>query len=292
MGGSLSTAVDIILNSLVLGGVFLIVAIGLNIIYGLSRVMNLAHGSLYAVGAYAGYSIVAMGFNYFAAILLAPVLVAAVGLVLERTIIAPMRKRSMIYTLILTYGLMFFLDGMIKYTWGNEPRFIELPAIIQSTVPILGTQYPVFRLVMLLITAAVMTGLMLFLNKTKIGIILRASSTIPEMVSCLGVNMKYVHIGAFVLGCVLAGIAGTIAGPLTTIDPLMGHEMLISSFVVIVIGGLGSLRGAVIAALLVGAVQTLAEFFITDLAMVIVYMLMALIMAFMPRGLLGEGKFE
>lgn len=292
MGGSLSTAVDIILNSLVLGGVFLIVAIGLNIIYGLSRVMNLAHGSLYAVGAYAGYSIVATGFNYFAAILLAPILVAALGLVLERTIIAPMRKRSMIYTLILTYGLMFFLDGMIKYIWGNEPRFIELPAMIRATVPILGTQYPVFRLVMLLITAAVMTGLMLFLNKTKIGIILRASSTIPEMVSCLGVNMKYVHIGAFVLGCVLAGIAGTIAGPLTTIDPLMGHEMLISSFVVIVIGGLGSLRGAVIAALLVGAVQTLAEFFITDLAMVIVYMLMALILAFMPRGLLGEGKFE
>jgi branched-chain amino acid transport system permease protein len=292
MGGSLSTAVDIILNSLVLGGVFLIVAIGLNIIYGLSRVMNLAHGSLYAVGAYAGYSIVATGFNYFAAILFAPILVAALGLVLERTIIAPMRKRSMIYTLILTYGLMFFLDGMIKYIWGNEPRFIELPAMIRATVPILGTQYPVFRLVMLLITAAVMTGLMLFLNKTKIGIILRASSTIPEMVSCLGVNMKYVHIGAFVLGCVLAGIAGTIAGPLTTIDPLMGHEMLISSFVVIVIGGLGSLRGAVIAALLVGAVQTLAEFFITDLAMVIVYMLMALILAFMPRGLLGEGKFE
>jgi len=270
----------------------LIVAIGLNIIYGLSRVMNLAHGSLYAVGAYAGYSIVAIGFNYFAAILIAPILVAAVGLVLERTIIAPMRKRSMVYTLILTYGLMFFLDGLIKYTWGNEPRFIELPAVIQSTVPILGTQYPVFRLVMLVITAAVMTGLMLFLNKTKMGIILRASSTIPEMVSCLGVNMKYVHIGAFVLGCVLAGIAGTIAGPLTTIDPLMGHEMLISSFVVIVIGGLGSLRGAVIAALLVGAVQTLAEFFITDLAMVIVYMLMALILAFMPRGLLGEGKFE
>ena len=292
MGGSLSTAVDIILNSLVLGGVFLIVAIGLNIIYGLSRVMNLAHGSLYAVGAYAGYSIVAMGFNYFAAILIAPIIVAAVGLVLERTIIAPMRKRSMIYTLILTYGLMFFLDGLIKYTWGNEPRFIELPAVIQATVPILGTQYPVFRLVMLVITAVVMAGLMLFLNKTKIGIILRASSTIPEMVSCLGVNMKYVHIGAFVLGCVLAGIAGTIAGPLTTIDPLMGHEMLISSFVVIVIGGLGSLRGAVIAALLVGAVQTLAEFFITDLAMVIVYMLMALILAFMPRGLLGEGKFE
>ena len=292
MGGALSTSVDIALNSLVLGGVFLIVAVGLNIIYGLSRVMNLALGSLYAIGAYAGYTLVATGLNYFVAILIAPVAVAAVGLLLERSIIAPMRKRSMIYTLIITYGLMFLLDGLIKHVWGNEPRFIELPAFIRDTVPILGTHYPVFRLVTLLITAATMTGLMLFLSKTKIGMILRAASTIPEMVSCLGINMNYVHIGAFVLGCALAGIAGTIAGPLTTIDPLMGHEMLISSFVVIVIGGLGSLRGAVIAALLIGFVQTLAEFFVTDLAMVIVYMLMAVILAFMPRGLLGEGRFE
>ena len=290
--GALGTYVDIALNSLVLGGVFLIVAVGLNIIYGLSRVMNLAHGSLYAVGAYAGYTLVASGMNYFVALLISPILVAGVGLLIERSVIAPMRKRSMVYTLILTYGLMFFLDGLIKQIWGNEPRFIELPAFMRETLPILGTHYPVFRLVTLFITAAVMAGLMFFLNKTKNGIILRAASTIPEMVSCLGTNMKYVHIGAFVLGCVLAGIAGIIAGPLTTIEPLMGHEMLISSFVVIVIGGLGSLRGAVIAALLIGAVQTLAEFYITDLAMVIVYMLMAVILAFKPLGILGEGKFE
>ncbi|RJQ85659.1 MAG: branched-chain amino acid ABC transporter permease [Desulfobacteraceae bacterium] len=288
----IATAVDITLNSLVMGGVFLIVAIGLNIIYGLSRVMNLAHGSLYAIGAYTGYTIVSFGVNYFAAILIAPVIVAILGFGLERIVIAPMRKRSMIYTLILTYGLMFFLDGMIKYSWGNEPRFTKLPAFMRETLEILGTHYPVFRLVTLAATAAVMIGLMLFLNKTRIGLILRASSTIPEMVSCLGFNLNHVHIGAFILGCSLAGVAGIIAGPLTTIDPLMGHEMLIGSFVVIVIGGLGSLRGAVLAALLIGVVQTLAEFFITDLAMVIVYMMMALILAFKPRGLLGEGKFE
>lgn len=292
MGGAFSTAVDITLNSLVLGGVFLIVAIGLNIIYGLSRVMNLAHGSLYAVGAYTGYTLVATGLNYFAALLLAPIIVGVVGLLLERTVIAPMRKRSIVYTLILTYGLMFLLDGLIKYTWGNEPRFIDLPGFMRETLPIFGTHYPVFRLVTLLITATVMAALMLFLSRTKTGMTLRAASTIPEMVSCLGINMNYVHIGAFVLGSVLAGIAGIIAGPLTTIDPIMGHEMLISSFVVIVIGGLGSLRGAVIAALLIGVVQTLAEFFITDLAMVIVYMLMAVILAIKPRGILGEGKFE
>ncbi|NWH04041.1 branched-chain amino acid ABC transporter permease [Desulfobacter latus] len=292
MSGTLGIIVDITLNSLVLGGVFLIVAIGLNIIYGLSRIMNMAHGALYAVGAYIGFSLVASGLNFFAALLIAPLIVGVIGLIIERTIIAPMRKRSMAYTLILTYGLMFFLDGSIKYIWGNKPRFIELPEFMQGTLPILGTDYPVFRLVTLLLIILIMGALMLFLNKTKIGIILRASSTIPEMVSCLGVNMSYVHMGAFVLGCVMAGLAGIIAGPLTTIDPLMGGEMLISSFVVIVIGGLGSLRGAVIAALLVGGVQTLAEFFITDLAMVIVYILMAVILAFMPRGLLGEGKFE
>lgn len=292
MGGIVGTSVDIALNSLVLGGVFLIVAIGLNIIYGLSRVMNLAHGSLYALGAYAGYTLVNIGLNFFVALLIAPILIAIVGLIIERTIIVPMRKRSMVYTLILTYGLMFLLDGIIKYFWGNEPRFIELPQFMRETLPILGTHYPVFRLVTLVITAAAMTGLMLFLGKTKIGIIMRAASHIPEMVSCLGINITFVYMGAFALGCILAGIAGVIAGPLYTIDPIMGHEMLLSSFVVIVIGGLGSLRGAVIAALLIGAVQTLAEFFITDLAMVIVYMMMAVILAFMPRGLLGEGRFE
>lgn len=292
MSGTLSIIVDITLNSFVLAGVFLIVAIGLNIIYGLSRIMNLGHGALFAVGAYTGFTLVASGLNFFVALLIAPLIVGAIGLLIERTIIAPMRKRSMLYTLILTYGLMFFLDGMIKYIWGNKPRFIDLPEFMQGTLPILGTDYPVFRLVTLLLIILIMSSLMLFLNKTKVGIILRAASTIPEMVSCLGVNMNYVHIGAFALGCAMAGVAGIIAGPLTTIDPLMGGEMLISSFVVIVIGGLGSLRGAVFAALLIGGVQTLAEFFITDLAMVIVYILMAVILAFMPRGLLGEGKFE
>ena len=292
MGGTLGIIVDITLNSLVLSGVFLIVAIGLNIIYGLSRIMNMGHGALYAVGAYAGYSLVATGLNYFAALIIAPIIVGVIGLLIERSVIAPMRKRSMVYTLILTYGLMFFLDGMIKYVWGNKPCFIDLPAFMQGTLSILGTDYPVFRLVTLFIIAFIMGALMLFLNKTKVGIILRASSTIPEMVSCMGINMSYVHMGAFVLGCIMAGMAGIIAGPLTTIDPLMGSEMLISSFVVIVIGGLGSLRGAVLAALLIGFVQTLAEFFITDLAMVIVYILMAIILAFMPRGILGEGKFE
>jgi branched-chain amino acid transport system permease protein len=292
MTGIFSSGIDIVLNSLVLGGVFLIIAIGLNIIYGLSRIMNLAHGSLYALGAYFGFSLVSLKINYLLALLIAPLIVGLVGLIIERVVIAPVRSRPIVYTLILTYGLMFFLDGIIKYFWGKETRFVELPAFLKQTISVAGFHYPAFRLATLLIIAAVMMGLMLLLGKTKIGMTMRAASQIPEMVSVLGINMTVVHISAFVLGCILAGIAGVLAAPLFTVYPIMGHQVLISSFVVIVIGGLGSLRGAVFAALLIGAVQTLAEFFITDFAMVVVYMLMALILVFMPRGLFGEGKFE
>lgn len=292
MGQTFATGVDIVLNSLVLGGVFLIVAIGLNIIYGLNRVMNLAHGSLYALGAYAGFTIVSFGANYFVALVLAPIAVGIVGLGVERVLIRPMRNRPMVYTLILTYGLMFCLDGAIKFFWGVETRFIHLPEFMRESVQLGTASYPVFRLVILFAIAAVMGGLMLFLNGTRMGINMRATADIPEMVSALGVNVRLVHISAFVLGCLLAGVAGVLAGPLFTVFPIMGHEMLISSFVVIVIGGLGSLRGAIYAALLIGTVQTLAEFFITELAMVIVYMLMAAILVIKPLGLLGEGKFE
>jgi branched-chain amino acid transport system permease protein len=292
MTGIFSSGVDIVLNSLVLGGVFLIIAIGLNIIYGLSRIMNLAHGSLYALGAYFGFSLVSLKINYLLALLIAPLIVGLVGLVIERVVIAPVRSRPIVYTLILTYGLMFFFDGIIKYIWGKETQFVELPKFLQQTVSLGGFNYPAFRLATLLIIAAVMIGLMLLLGKTKIGMTMRAASNIPEMVSALGINMTVVHMSAFVLGCLLAGIAGVLAAPLFTVYPIMGHQVLISSFVVIVIGGLGSLRGAVFAALLIGVVQTLAEFFITDFAMVVVYMLMALILVFMPRGLFGEGKFE
>jgi branched-subunit amino acid ABC-type transport system permease component len=292
MAQTIATSVDILLNSLVLGGVFLIVAIGLNIIYGLNRVMNLAHGSLYAVGAYFGYTLVASGLNYFVALVLAPAAVGLLGLGLERVLIRPIRNYSIVYTLILTYGLMFCLDGAIKFFWGVETRFIHLPEFMRDTVHLGPASYPVFRLVILLAIAAAMGGLMLFLSRSRMGMNMRAAADIPEMLAVLGVNVRVVQVAAFMLGCVLAGVAGVLAGPLFTVFPIMGHEMLISSFVVIVIGGLGSLRGCIYAALLVGAVQTLAEFFITDLAMVIVYMLMALILAVKPRGLLGEGKFE
>ena len=224
--------------------------------------------------------------------IIAPVMVAVVGLVIERVIIEPTRERPMIYSLILTYGLMVFMDGLLKYVWGHQIHFIEVPAFLSQSISLAGIPYPFYRFFILMATVIVMICLALLIGRTKLGMAMRAASTIPEMVSVLGINMKYIHMGAFALGCVLAGLGGIIAGPLFTVYPMMGGEMLISCFVVLVIGGLGSLRGVAVAALMVGVVQTLGFIFITDYAMVVVYVMMAIILIFMPRGILGEGKFE
>ena len=294
MGSLFATSVDIFFNSLVSAGVLMVVALGLNIIYGLNRVMNLAHGSFFALGAYFGYTLVQAGGNYFLALALAPVGVGLVGLVMERTLITPMRDRPMVYTLILTYGLMFVIDGLIKseWLWGVETLNIPLPQFMLHSVSLGPASYPVFRLVILAATSLVLIGLFALLGRTRMGINMRAASDIPEMVSALGINLRGVQISAFVLGCILAAVGGMLAGPIFTVFPMMGHEMLIKSFVVVVIGGLGSLRGAVLAALLIGFVENIAKFFWAESAMVIVYMMMALILAFWPRGILGEGKFE
>ncbi len=284
--------VQTIINCLGLGSLLLLIAVGLNIIYGINRIVNLAHGSLYALGAYFGYTLVARGLNFFLALILAPVLIGGIGLLFERSIIAPIRTRPMLYSLILTYGVSVLLDGLTKYFWGVQPRFIAIPAYLSQTVHLAGIPYPFYRFFILIITFGVMAGLMILLGKTKLGIAMRAASNIPEMVSVLGINMNLIHMSVFGLGCALAGIGGVIAGPLLTVYPMMGSEMLISCFIVLVIGGLGSLKGSVLAALLVGTVQTLGYVFITDYAMVVVYVMMAVILSFMPRGILGEGKFE
>jgi branched-chain amino acid transport system permease protein len=292
MPGDATFWVQMAVNGVALGGLLLLTAIGLNIIYGINRVINLAHGSLYALGAYFGYTLVASGVGFFPALLLAPLIVAVVGVLLERGVIAPTRDRPMMYSLILTYGVMVLLDGLTRWVWGVQPHFIEAPAFLTRTISIAGIPYPFYRFFVLLATVVVLVCLMLLLDRTRIGMAMRAASTIPEMVSILGVNMNVVHVTVFALGCVLAGIAGVIAGPLLTVYPMMGSELLISCFVVLVIGGLGSLRGCAIAAFLVGMVQTLGYVFITDYAMVVVYVMMAVILVFMPRGILGEGKFE
>ncbi len=283
---------QILLNCLLLSALLLLISLGLNIIYGISRVVNLAHGSLYALGAYFGYSMVVNGVSFYLALLLAPIFAGVFGIILERAIIEPIRNRDMIYTLILTYGLSVFMDGMLKLIWSDKVQFVAMPDVLRGATNLFGIYYPNYRLFVLAAAIAVIVLLLVLIERTKLGMIMRAASAIPEMVSSLGINMKLVHIGVFALGCTLAGIGGVIAAPLLSVYPMMGGEMLLSCFVVLVIGGLGSLRGAVLASLLVGFAQTMGFVFLTDFAMVLVYLMMAVILLFMPRGLLAEGKFD
>lgn len=283
---------QILLNCLLLSALLLLISLGLNIIYGISRVVNLAHGSLYALGAYFGYSMVVNGVSFYLALLLAPIFAGVFGIILERAIIEPIRNRDMIYTLILTYGLSVFMDGMLKLIWSDKVHFVAMPDVLRGATNLFGIYYPNYRLFVLAAAIAVIVLLLVLIERTKLGMIMRAASAIPEMVSSLGINMKLVHIGVFALGCTLAGVGGVIAAPLLSVYPMMGGEMLLSCFVVLVIGGLGSLRGAVLASLLVGFAQTMGFVFLTDFAMVLVYLMMAVILLFMPRGLLAEGKFD
>ncbi len=289
---NLTILVTIILNGLVLGGVYLLVAVGLNIIFNLSRILNVAHGAFYALGAYAFYSMLGTGLNYFLALILAPLLVALLALIVDRTIIAPIRGRHLVYTLIITFGLMLVMEGLVRYFWGVETRYFNLPAFMTKPVSFAGFFYPGYRLIVLALSLFMFGCLLLFLAKTRYGRILRAASLKPDMISVLGVDMRLVHIGTFVLGAFLAASAGAIAGPLYTVYPEMGHEVLVISFVILVIGGIGSFRGTIPAAFLVGFVQSLCEFFITELAMVIVFLLMAVILAILPTGILREGRVD
>lgn len=284
--------VQVCLNCLVASALLLLIAIGLNVVYGISRIVNLAHGSLYALGAYLGFTLVALGCNFFLALLIAPLLTAVVGIILERLVVRPIRHREMLYSLILTYGLSVFLDGMLKFVWTDRVHFLQIPKCLDGTISLFGVPYPTYRFFVLIASAVLMLILLALFEKTRAGLIMRAASTIPEMVSALGINMKFVHVGGFGLGCVLAGIGGVIAAPILSVYTTMGSETLLSCFVVVVIGGLGSIRGAILASLLVGTVQTLGFVFLTDYAMVIVYVMMAVILIFMPKGLLAEGKFE
>ena len=178
-------------NCLGLGSLLLLIAIGLNIIYGINRIVNLAHGSLYALGAYFGYTLVAKGLNFFLALVLAPILVFGIGLILERSIIAPIRTRPMLYTLILTYGVSVLLDGLTKYFWGVQPRFISTPSFLSQTIHLGSIPYPFYRFFILIVTAAVMASLMFLLGKTKLGITMRAASHIPG--DGFGTGHQYEH---------------------------------------------------------------------------------------------------
>jgi branched-chain amino acid transport system permease protein len=275
-----------IMNGLVMGFLYVLIATGLSIIFGLLGIVNFAHGAFFALGAY--FAIMLQESFGWPAVILAPVLVAAVGVALELLLIRRLYGKEPLLGLIITFALSLLITALIRLVWGAGGLPFSPPPFLTGFVeygPILITQY---RLAVLIGTIAVLLGLWTFLAYTPYGRILRAGSRDAEMVNMLGINLPRVLTGAFGLGCLLAGLAGLFAAPLVTVTPTMATSAIMPAFVIVTIGGLGSYAGAVIAGLLVGVVTALTIQFWPEASAAAMYVLMALVLLVRPRGLLGE----
>ena len=273
-------------NGLVLGFLYVLIAIGLSIIFGLLGIVNFAHGAFFALGAYFAVSLVKLW--GWPAVVLSPLIVGAIGMLVEMTVIRRLYGKEPLMGLIVTFGLALLIEALIKLFWGPQGQPFGTPPFLTGVIefgPVLLTTY---RLSVLLGTVALLVMLWAFLTYTPFGRILRAGSRDPEMVGLLGINLPRVLTGVFGLGCCIAGIAGVFAAPLWTVSPSMAAGAIMPAFVIVTIGGLGSYAGAVIAGLAVGIVSSLTIQFIPSAAAGAMYALMAIILLVRPRGLFGE----
>lgn len=275
-----------IVTGLVLGGLYVLIAIGLSIIFGLLGIVNFAHGNFFALGAY--FAITLFQYAGWPAVILAPVAVGLVGMAVERLLIRQLYDKEPLVSLIITFALALMIEALLRLVYGGIGQPFNAPPIFTGIYlwgPVLITKY---RLFVFLTTVAILVGLWAFMQFTPFGRILRAGSRDPEMVGLLGIRLPRVLTATFGLGCALAGVAGLLAAPLWTVTPSMSEGAIMPAFVVVTIGGLGSFAGAVIAGLMIGVVSALTIQFQPDAATAMMYVFMAIVLLIRPRGLLGE----
>ncbi len=274
-----------LLNGLQFSMLLFLLSVGLTVIFGLMNFVNLAHGSLYALGAFVGWSWVNVSGSYWLAFFLAPVCVAAVGALLYVTLIDRMRAAGPLNQVLVTFGLIFVFLDVFRYFWGDFTLGVDKPALLAGGFEIGGQIYPAYRLFIIALGLLVLAGLWVVLERTNVGATIRAGVDNSEMASCLGINVEKVFFIVFCVGCALAGLAGVVAAPLFSVSPGMGIELLIPTLIVVVIGGLGSLKGAIAGSLLVGMLQTFGQVLAPQLASMLVYLLLAATLIMRPQGL-------
>ncbi|NSY38139.1 branched-chain amino acid ABC transporter permease [Leisingera sp. ANG59] len=272
------------LNALQLSMLLFLLSIGLTVIFGLMHFVNLAHGSLYALGAYFAASLAAIG-GYWMGFFLAPVAVAGVGVLLYSRLIKRMRKSGPMAQVLVTFGLIFVLLDLTRIFWSDLALAIDVPALLSGRVELLGIEYPAYRLFIIVLGLAIFAALAFVLGRTQIGAMIRAGVDNDAMASCLGINVERLFFIVFCVGCALAGLAGVVAAPLLSVTPDMGLQILIPTLIVIVIGGLGSLKGAIAGSLIYGFVQTFGAVLAPQLASVLIYALLAAVLVIKPVGL-------
>ena len=286
----IAIVIEQILNGLLVGAYYIVLALGLSLIFSLGGVVNLAHGAFYALGAYFAVEVQKrLGFG--GAVILAPVGVALVGMAIETLFLRRLYREDPMLGLLFTFGLAMTAEQSLRLIWGTSGLPFAIPEALRGQLFLGDFIYSYYRLTVLGVSAASILGCWLLLNRTAFGMIVRAGTRDPEMVRAMGINLKPALTAVFALGVGLAGLAGVMSAPLAGVQPAMGSEILTATFVVVVIGGLGSFWGVVFAGLLIGVVRGVTVVFYPPAAEASMYILMALILLFRPRGLMGE-KFE
>jgi branched-chain amino acid transport system permease protein len=278
-----------VLNGVQYGLLLFLVASGLTLIFGIMGVINLAHGSFYMMGAYIAFSLTELLGNFWLAILIGIPLSVAIGLGLELLLFRRLYRRDHLYQVLLTYGLILIMEEMRSLLVGDDVHGIAIPALFDVSIRLTDTlSYPVYRLLMSAI-CLVMAGLMaLVIQRTRFGMTIRAGADNREMVELLGIDIGLVYRIVFAAGVALAAFAGMIAAPVASVYPGMGNQILIVSFVVVVIGGIGSIKGAFLGSLLIGLADTFGQVLAPQIAGMTVYMLMAAVLLWRPAGLFGR----
>jgi branched-chain amino acid transport system permease protein len=300
---AMTLALEQILNGFQFGIMLFLMAAGLTLIFGIMNVINLAHGSLYMIGAYAAALVAARTGSFLLAVPAGLIAAAIAGLVIEFLVIRKLYDRDHMQQVLATFGLILFINEGTTMLFGRTPLFVSMPAFLSGSVEIIpGIPYPTYRIAIMVVGLLVALGLYLLVNKTRIGMLVRAGSTHREMVRALGVDIRLLYTVVFGLGALLAGLAGLMAGPLLAVQVGMGEQILILTFVVVVIGGLGSIRGAFYGALIVGLTDTILRAFLPGLLKTVmnaseadalgaglssmgIYLVMALVLLIRPQGL-------
>ena len=275
-----------LLNGVQYGLLLFMLAAGLTLIFGIMGVVNLAHGSFYMLGAYLAWSLSSLTGSFTLAVIGGAALSVVFGLVLERVLFRQFYQRDHLDQVLLTFGLIYVFEELRSILWGDDVHGVKVPDLLAASIPLTDNlSYPVYRLFMSGVCIALAVGLYLLISRTRLGMKIRAGAFNREMTEALGVNIKLIHAVVFAIGVALATVAGIVAAPISSVYPNMGSQVLIMCFVVVVIGGIGSVRGALIAALLVGLVDTFGKVLLPQLAGMLVYMLMAAVLLWKPEGL-------
>jgi branched-chain amino acid transport system permease protein len=276
------------LNALSQAALLFFLGVGLTLIFGIMRIVNFAHGTLYMLGAFVGYSVARLSGSFWAALMLAPLAVGLVGMLFEFSILRRLYRRDASAFLMVTFGLALVLGEIIRLAWGPEALQVEAPQAFAGIVFLLDEPFPTYRLFLVGAGIVVAVAIWQFLDHTRLGLLIRAASQNPEMVAALGIDVNLVRSMVFGIGCGLAGIGGVLAAPLVTASVGMAATMIIDAFVIVIIGGMGSFLGSLIAALLVAFTQVFGEYYLPDLALAFMYLLMLVVLVVRPGGLLGK----